>query len=73
MIATEKVTSYLLQWRPTDDKSAFLARAGYTIENGRRLMADIREQLLQLEAELIEQTGVWPEIHDSRHPDWAKW
>lgn len=32
-IAQEKLTRYLLQPRPEDDKSAFLARAGYTLDN----------------------------------------
>lgn len=60
IIAAEKITSYLLQWRPQDDKSAFLARAGYTLENARSLTADIREHLLPLEAELVERTEYGP-------------
>ena len=56
LVAREKLTEYLLRWRPEDDKSAFLAQAGYTLENADRLMADIREQLMPLEAELIENT-----------------
>jgi hypothetical protein len=56
LVAREKLTEYLLRWRPEDDKSAFLAQAGYTLENVERLMTDIREQLMQLEAELIEDT-----------------
>ena len=60
IIATTKVTEYLLRWRPEDDKSAFLAQAGYEAENGERLVTDIREQLLPLEAELIEETEYGP-------------
>lgn len=56
LVGQEKLTEYLLRWRPEDDKSAFLAQAGYTLENAARLMADIREQLMPLEAELIENT-----------------
>lgn len=56
LIAREKLTEYLLQWRSEDDKSAFLAQAGYTLENAGRLMADIREQLMPLDAELVENT-----------------
>jgi len=40
LVAQEKLTEYLLRWRPEDDKSAFLAQAGYTLENAGRLMAD---------------------------------
>jgi len=60
LIATEKLTGYLLKWRPADDKSTFLAEAGYTLENAEKLMTDIREQLLTLEAEMIEQTDYGP-------------
>ena len=56
VIAKEKLTRYLHRWRPEDDKSAFLEQAGYTLEMANRLMADMREQLMPLEAELVEQT-----------------
>ena len=56
VIAKEKLTRYLLRWRPEDDKSAFLEQAGYTLEMADRLMVDMREQLMPLEAELVEQT-----------------
>ncbi len=56
VIAREKLTEYLLLRRPEDDKSAFLALAGYSLDNAGRLMADIREQLMPLDAELIENT-----------------
>jgi len=32
IIAMRKVTEYLLRWRPEDDKSTFLAKAGYERE-----------------------------------------
>jgi hypothetical protein len=32
------------------DKSKFLARAGYSIENAQQLMADLRSQILPLDA-----------------------
>lgn len=62
LIAQEKLTEYLLRWRPEDDKSAYLGQAGYTAENAVRLMADIREQLMPLEAELIENTEYGPKF-----------
>ena len=37
LIAPEKLTGYLLRWRTDDDKSTFLARAGYTVKNSDRL------------------------------------
>ncbi len=54
LIARRKVRDYLLVCRPEDDKSAFLARAGYVSETADRLLADLRTQLLPLEARLLE-------------------
>ena len=59
-IAPEKLTRYLLRWRPEDDKSAFLAKAGYTVENSNRLRHDIQTQLLPLDAEFLEPTDYGP-------------
>lgn len=56
IIAIEKMTDYLLQWRPENDKSQFLAQAGYTEQHANRLARDIRRQLLTLEAEFEETT-----------------
>jgi len=53
IIDPRKVTEYLLRLREEDDKSLFLAQAGYTLENAPRLLADLREQILTLEAEVI--------------------
>ena len=60
VIAREKVTGYLLRWREEDDKSAFLALAGYTLENAEQLINDLREQLMTLDAEFIEDTEYGP-------------
>jgi hypothetical protein len=54
LIARRKITNYLLAWRLEDDKSAFLARAGYIPQTADRLLADLRTQLLPLEAALLE-------------------
>lgn len=62
LVAPEKLTEYLLRRQPENDKSAFLAQAGYTLENAARLMADIREQLMPLEAALIENTEYGPKF-----------
>lgn len=54
LIARRKITDYLLMWRPEDDKSAFVAKAGYVPETAERLLKDLRTQLLPLEARLLE-------------------
>ena len=59
-IASEKLAGYLLRPRPEDDKSAFLAHAGYTLENPDRLRHDIQTQLLPLEAEFLELSEYGP-------------
>jgi hypothetical protein len=56
VIAPRKVTEYLLRLRIEDDKSVFLALAGYTRDNADLLLRDIRQQFLPLEAEFFEQT-----------------
>jgi hypothetical protein len=46
---------YILQF-PKDDKSKFLAQAGYTVENWQQLEQDLRTQVLTQPAEPIETT-----------------
>ena len=55
IIARAKVAGYLLEWRPENDKSHFLGSAGYTVAHTDQLAADIRTQLLPIEA-LFEET-----------------
>jgi hypothetical protein len=55
LIARRKIIDYLLVCRPEDDKSSFLARAGYVPESADQLLADLRTQLLPLEARLLER------------------
>lgn len=43
-----------------DDKSQFLALAGYTLADADRLLQDIRKQLLPLDAEFHEETEYGP-------------
>jgi len=54
LIARRKITEYLVAWRPEDDKSAFVARAGYVPQTVDKLLSDLRMQLLPLEARLLE-------------------
>jgi len=53
-IAKDKLTGYLLLSQARGDKSAFLARAGYTLENADLLLRDLRSQVLSLEAVALE-------------------
>ncbi len=55
-IAPEKITRYLLRLLDEDDKSQFLALAGYTADRADCLLRDIREQMLPLDAELVGPT-----------------
>ncbi|WP_199249744.1 DUF6883 domain-containing protein [[Phormidium] sp. ETS-05] len=56
IIAPAKLTEYLLKFKRQDDKSLFLALAGYTPDNWQQLEQDLREQILPLEAIQFEQT-----------------
>ena len=60
LIARDKLVRYLLQWRAENDKSLYLARAGYTIASADRLAQDIREQLSPLDSEFLEATDYGP-------------
>ena len=51
VIAEEKLTRYLLVKRPRNDKSGYLATAGYDLSNWKVLEADIRELARTGEAE----------------------
>jgi hypothetical protein len=42
-IPTEKITGYLLVSKEKNDKSAFLANLGYTLNNWSELINDIRQ------------------------------
>ena len=53
-IAEDKLTRYLLLPQVRGDKSAFLAKAGYTLENADHLLRDLRTQILPLDAMALE-------------------
>lgn len=53
-IPEAKLTQYLLIPLPKDDKSKFLAKAGYTLDNWQKLEENLRTQVLSQPAELIE-------------------
>lgn len=50
LIAPQKLTRYLLAPRPKNDKSRFLARAGFTLANPHALEAAIRQIISDNEA-----------------------
>lgn len=54
IIAPEKLTKYLLVLLPKDDKSKFLALAGYTLTNWQQLEKDLKVQVLSQPAEFCE-------------------
>jgi Domain of unknown function (DUF6883) len=54
-IARVKVTHYLLKLREEDDKSKFLAQAGYTAAHAEQLLQDLRG-LLAADAEFVQNT-----------------
>ncbi len=56
IINSSKLTEYLLVQLPKDDKSKFLAQAGYTLENWQQLEQDLRTPVLTQPAEPIETT-----------------
>jgi hypothetical protein len=56
IIAPEKLTRYLLVRQARGDKSAFLKRAGYTLENSDQLLRDLRTQLLPIDATPLHST-----------------
>ena len=56
VIASEKLTGYFLRKLPENDKSGFLALAGYTLKNPEQLASDLRDQILTRETEFMEAT-----------------
>jgi outer membrane receptor for Fe3+-dicitrate len=56
IIAEEKLTQYLLILLPKDDKSKFLAKAGYRLDNWQQLEQDLRTQVLTQDADFVETT-----------------
>jgi hypothetical protein len=66
IIATAKLTKYLLVWRNADDKSQFLAQAGYGQDNWQQLEADLRNQILPLDAVPSDQANRFGDVYEIR-------
>jgi hypothetical protein len=56
IIQDRKLTSYLLIYQPNDDKSEFLARAGYTLQTWQLLTQDILKAVEGMEVTEITET-----------------
>lgn len=56
LIAHEKLTRYLLVPKKRNDKSQWLAQAGYAFDNWQVLETDLRDQILSIEAAPLERT-----------------
>jgi hypothetical protein len=56
IIDPRKITHYLLVPRAKGDKCRFLASAGYDLDQAARLITDLRDQVLPLDAEELEST-----------------
>ena len=57
LISDEKLTKYLLAPKKRNDKSKWLARAGYVAETWSILKRDLRKQVLPRNASLVERTA----------------
>jgi hypothetical protein len=57
LIAREKLTLYLLANKKRNDKSKWMAQAGYTLSNWQDLETDLRRQILSIDAKPIENTN----------------
>lgn len=65
LIAEEKLTGYLLVWRARNDKSAYLAQAGYELSNWKVLEDDLRRLAATAEAK-SEGTNPFGEFFAAR-------
>ena len=62
VIAEDKLTRYLLVPRPKNDKSRFLAQAGFTQENPEALEAAIR-QVIRSQDAIQERSSVYGDFY----------
>jgi hypothetical protein len=72
IVAPEKMTRYLLVRQARGDKSAFLARAGYTPETADHLINDERTQLLPLDATQLHSTTFGDFLRNPRRANWPE-
>ncbi len=65
LIAPEKLKNYLLVAKKRNDKSKWLAEAGYTLENWQLLENDLRTQILCLDAVPTDETK-YGQLYETR-------
>jgi hypothetical protein len=61
-IASEKLTHYLLVPKARNDKSKWLGRAGYTLDNWQQLEVDLRHQVLTQTA-IKDETNLYGDVY----------
>jgi hypothetical protein len=64
IIAPVKLNRYLLVWRAADDKSKFLAQLGYGPDNWQQLEADLRNQILPLDAVAMNEPNRFGDVYE---------
>ena len=64
VISETKIKRYLLVWRVWNDKSQWLASAGYSMDNWQQLHSDIR-QLLEGSATFVRENP-WGRLYEIR-------
>lgn len=62
VIAREKLTDYLLILKSRNDKSKWLRKAGYSIENWAQLEYDLRTQVATGEA-VLDETNTYGHVY----------
>ena len=72
VIPREKLTRYLLVARVEDDKSKYLAQAGFMAERADELETAIRELVRQHDAEQDCQQCVWCILPRDRRSGWTQ-
>jgi hypothetical protein len=72
VIAEEKLTRYLLVWRDRNDKSGYLAQAGYDLSNWGVLDADLRRLAVTAEAESLGHNLLRRVACRSRETPWSQ-
>jgi hypothetical protein len=65
VIAERKLTNYLLTWRARNDKSGYLAQAGYELSNWELLQRDLTRLVENAEVE-FEQSNPFGELLSAR-------
>jgi hypothetical protein len=63
IIVPDKISKYLLTKREDDDKSQYLAKAGYTLSSAVQWLVDLRQQILPKDAIFLE-TNTYGDVYE---------